>query len=348
MPDRLTLVSAPAGYGKTTLVADWLNSPLQAGEGAGGRVAWLSLDEFDNDPRRFLDYLLVALRQIQADVGKSVKAMLQAPQPPPSEVILTALVNDLSAISQPFILVLDDYHIIHNPPIHEQLNFLLEHQPPQMHLVIITREDPPLPLPRLRARGQLTEIRQVDLRFTPEECADFLSRVMGLNLSSEDVSALERRTEGWVAGLQLAALSMRGNEDISGFIQAFTGSSRFILDYLMEEVFERQTPNVKEFLLKTSILERVSASLCDAVTEKINSQRELEALEQANLFIIPLDQSRIWYRYHRLFAELLRQRLQVTAAISANALHGLASQWFSNEWTFPRSDPSRSGGFRLG
>ncbi len=298
------------------------------------RAAWLSLDDSDNDPRRFLDYLLAALKQIQVDIGQSVDAMLQSPQPPPDEVILTALVNEIATIAQPFILVLDDYHVIHAPPIHAQLNFLLDHQPPQMRVVIITREDPPLPLPRLRARGQLTEIRQSDLRFSPEECADFLQRVMGLNLSSEDVAALERRTEGWIAGLQLAAFSMRGHEDVSGFIQAFTGSSRFILDYLIEEVFERQTPDVKDFLLKTSVLERLSASLCNAVTEKTDSQHTLEMLEQANLFIIPLDQSRQWYRYHRLFAELLRQRLQVTETISESALHRSASQWFANEGLF--------------
>ncbi len=346
MDGGLILVSAQAGSGKTTLITEWLanlRDPISSiglvsgGQETVNQVAWLSLDESDNDPRRFLDYLLAALKQVQADVGRSVEAMLQSPQPPPPEVILTALVNDLSAVSRPFILVLDDYHVIHTPPIHGQLNFLLEHQPQQMRLVIITREDPPLPLPRLRARGQLTEIRQADLRFTSDECTDFLQRVMGLNVSSDDIAALERRTEGWVAGLQLAALSMRGHEDVSGFVQAFTGSSRFILDYLMEEVFERQIPDVKDFLLKTSILERLSTSLCNAVTGKINSQHLLEVLERANLFILPLDQSRQWYRYHRLFAELLRQHLQVTEGISANELHRSASQWFANEGLFPEA-----------
>ncbi len=345
---KLTLISAPAGYGKTTLVAEWLGNlrftnydfGLKIGNRQSeieNRIAWLSLDDSDNDPRRFLDYLLAALKQIQADVGRSVEAMLQLPQPPPNEVILTALVNEIATIPQPFILVLDDYHVIHTPPIHGQLNFLLEHQPPNMRLVIITREDPPLPLPRLRARGHLTEIRQSDLRFTLEECAEFLNQVMGLNLTPTDIAALERRTEGWIAGLQLAALSMRGHEDVSGFIQAFTGSSRFILDYLIEEVFDRQTPDVKDFLLKTSVLERFSASLCNAVTEKTDSQHTLEMLEQANLFIIPLNQSRVWYRYHRLFAELLRQRLQVTETISESALHRLACQWFANEGLFPEA-----------
>jgi LuxR family maltose regulon positive regulatory protein len=281
MDGRLILISAQAGSGKTTLVTEWLANLRFALDDFGldlrsdqivnrkskikNQIAWLSLDDSDNDPRRFLDYLLAALKQIRADVGRSAEAMLQSPQSPPTELILTALVNELSAISQPFILVLDDYHVIHTPPIHGQLNFLLEHQPQQMRMVIITREDPPLPLPRLRARGQLIEIRQADLRFTSDECADFLQRVMGLNLSLDDIAALERRTEGWIAGLQLAALSMHGHEDVSGFVQAFTGSSRFVLDYLMEEVFNRQTPDVKEFLLKTSILERLSAPLCDTV-----------------------------------------------------------------------------------
>jgi LuxR family maltose regulon positive regulatory protein len=330
MDGRLILVSASAGSGKTTLITEWLSR-------SDHRVAWFSLDETDNDPRRFLDYLLAVLRQIQVDIGQPVEAMLQSPQPPPNAVILTALVNEIATIPQFFILVLDDYHVIHTPPIHEQLNFLLEHQPPNMRMVIITREDPPLPLPRLRARGQLTEIRQNDLRFTPEECADFLQRTMGLNLSTADVAALERRTEGWIAGLQLAAVSMQGRDDLTSYVEAFTGSNRFVLDYLMEEVFDRQTPDVKDFLFKTSILEKLSAPLCDVVTEKANSQHTLEMLEQANLFIVPLDQSRVWYRYHRLFAELLRQRLQVSEEISANALHRLASQWFANEELFPEA-----------
>ena len=346
---RFTLISAPAGYGKTTLVAEWLSQKVE-GERMRDeiipppafnlhpfQVTWFSLDEADNDPRRFLAYLLAALQKVQMGIGQNAEALLRSPQPPPDEAILTALVNDIAAVPQPLILVLDDYHVIQAPPIHGQLNFLLNHQPPLLHLVVITREDPPLPLPRLRARGQLTEIRQTDLRFSPEECADFLQRVMGLSLSADDVAALERRTEGWIAGLQLAALSVRGHEDVSGFIQAFTGSSRFILDYLIEEVFERQSPDVKDFLLKTSILERLSAPLCDAVTEKTDSQHMLEILEQANLFIVPLDQSRVWYRYHRLFAELLRQRLQVTETISESALHSLANQWFANEGLFPEA-----------
>ena len=317
---RLTLISAPAGYGKTTLAIDWLqrlNLP----------VAWLSLDEADNDPRRFITYVIAAMRNINENIGGTATAMLQSPQPPPDELMLTSLVNEISVVTQPFILALDDYHVIHTPTIHKQLAFLLEHQPNTLHLVITTREDPLLPVSRLRARNQVLEIRQDELRFTLEEIAKFLKNVMGLDLSHDEISALERRTEGWIAGLQLAALSMRGRDDLAGFIQAFTGSSRFILDYLIEEVFEGQTPDVKDFLLKTSILERLSAHLCDAVIERSVSREMLEALEQANLFIVPLDQSREWYRYHRLFADLLRHRLR-TSSIPESELHQEASQWY--------------------
>ena len=327
---RLSLISAPAGYGKTTLVAEWIS-------GLRSLVAWLSLDESDNDPRRFLGYLLAALRRVHGEIGKPVEAMLRSPQPPPDELILTALVNEITAEPQPFILVLDDYHVIHTPPIHKQLNFLLEHQLAQMHLVLVTREDPPLPLPRLRARGQMVEIRQEDLRFSLEECADFLNQGMGLNLSPPDIAALERRTEGWIAGLQLAALSMRGRDDLPGFIQAFTGSSHFVLDYLIEEVFKRQSAGTQDFLLKTSILERLCGPLCDAVAGQTGSRSRLEALEHANLFIVPLDQSCTWYRYHRLFAELLRQRLQVTETISEKELHILACRWFTAEGLIPEA-----------
>jgi len=363
MDGRLVLLSAQAGSGKTTLVTEWLSDlrlPIYdfglsevddqienqhsqpalagvSGSATGNRIAWLSLDESDNDPRRFLEYLLAALKQVQAEVGQPVEAMLHSPQPPPDQAILTALVNEITTIPQPFILVLDDYHVIHTPRIHGQLNFLLEHQPAQMHVVLITREDPPLPLPRLRARGQLTEIHQTDLRFSPEECADFLQRVMGLNLSAEDVAALERRTEGWIAGLQLAALSMRGRVDLPGFIQAFTGSSHFVLDYLIEEVFKQQPADVQDFLLKTSILDRLSGPSCDAVAGRTGSRSLLEYLDHANLFIIPLDQSCTWYRYHRLFAELLRQRLQVTDTISEKELHILACQWFAAEGLIPEA-----------
>jgi LuxR family maltose regulon positive regulatory protein len=363
LEDRLTLISAPAGYGKTTLVAEWLSDlrlpiddfRLIEGEGqsenrksgsapsgkqvspTGDRVAWLSLDEADNDPRRFLVYLLASLKKVQEEIGRSVEAMLRSAQPPPDEAILTALVNDIASVRQPFVLVLDDYHVIHSLPIHRQLNFIIDHQPSQMHVLILTREDPPMPLPRFRARRQMLEIRQEDLRFTLQECADFLNQVMGLNLPPEDIAALEQRTEGWIAGLQLAALSMRGRNDRQGFIQAFTGSSHYVLDYLIEEVLKQQPAEVQEFLLETSILDRLSGPLCDAVSGRTDSRSLLENLEHANLFIIPLDQSYTWYRYHRLFAELLRQRLQTTGTISEKELHIRASQWCVKEELVPEA-----------
>jgi LuxR family maltose regulon positive regulatory protein len=318
---KLTLVSAPAGYGKTTLVTEWLDK-------AEYLVTWLSLDEGDNDPARFLVYLIAALRQVNQGIGGAAEAMLQSPQPPQGEVVLTGLVNEIAVVPEPFLLVLDDYHVIHTPPIHQQIASLLEHQPPQMHLILITREDPLLPLSRLRARGQMLDIRQEDLRFTADETADFLKRVMGLPLSADEIAALERRTEGWIAGLQPAALSMQGRDDLKGFVQAFTGSSRFILDYLIEEVYECQSPEVKDFLLQTSILDRLQGSLCNAVTGKSNGQELLEAMEQANLFIVPLDQTREWYRYHRLFAELLRDRLRSATPDDEAQLHRSASRWY--------------------
>jgi LuxR family maltose regulon positive regulatory protein len=347
---ELTLVSAPAGYGKTTLIAEWLNQ-WNKGERIKDRIqpfvsaqdklasiilhppgaTWLSLDDSDNDPVRFLGYFIAALRGVDEHLGEIALSALQSPQPPPPEIVLTTLVNDIASVSTPFILTLDDYHVIQSPSIHRQLTFLLDHLPPQIHLVILTREDPLLPIARLRARGQVLEIRQDDLRFTAGETADFLKRVMGLSLSSHDLAELERCTEGWIAGLQLAALSMQGHQDLSGFIQAFTGSSRFILDYLVEEVFKQQSPEVKDFLLQTSILERLSGPLCNAVTGKTASQELLEVFEQSNLFIVPLDQSRRWYRYHHLFAELLRHRLRTSHPDREIKLHQRASGWFEAE-----------------
>ena len=324
---RLTLISASAGFGKTTLVSEWL-------AGRGGMTpplpaAWLSLDEGDNDPTRFLAYLVAALQTIFAGIGAGVLAVLQSPQPPPAESILTTLLNDITTISDRFILVLDDYHVVDSQPVDQALVFLVEHLPPQMHLVIATREDPPLPLARLRARGQLTELRAADLRFTPTEAAEFLNQVMGLTLSADDIAALETRTEGWIAGLQLAVLSMQGHPDAAGFIKSFTGSHHFVLDYLVEEVLGQQSASVQTFLLRTSILDRLCGPLCDAVllAPAASGQETLEYLERANLFIVPLDNERRWYRYHHLFAELLRQRLQQSTADLAD-YHLRASHWY--------------------
>jgi LuxR family maltose regulon positive regulatory protein len=326
---KLTLVSAPAGYGKTTLLAEWVG----AQRAAPLRVAWLSLDEGDNDPVRFLSYLVAALQAIDGSIGQDALDALQSPQPPSAETLVTLLVNQIGAASGTFILVLDDYHLITAQPVHDALTFLLERLPGNGHLVIATRADPPLPIARLRARGQLTELRQADLRFTPGEAAEFLNRVMGLGLSVDDVVALASRTEGWIAGLQLAALSMQGRDDVAGFVRALTGSNRYILDYLIEEVFERQTESIQAFLLQTSILERLTGPLCDAVVGQAGNltcdgQAALECLERDNLFIVPLDDERRWYRYHRLFADLLRQRLHRTYPDRMLVLHRCASEWF--------------------
>lgn len=319
---KLTLVSAPAGYGKTTLVIEWLS---QLGLPSG----WFSLDEGDADPHRFAAYLVAALQQVDESIGKNTATLLQTSNPPPEEIIFTTLVNELSAAASPILLVLDDYHTIQAPAIHKQIGFLLENQPSNFHLVIATREDPLLPIARLRARGMVTEVSQEDLRFSPEEMNAFFKQIMNLNLQPEEILALERRTEGWIAGVQLAALSMQGRESVAEFIQAFTGSSRFILDYLIEEVFEQQPPAMQDFLLKTSVLGSLSGSLCDAVTGRNDSQRLLEQLEHSNLFIAALDQSREWFRYHRLFAELLQHRLKISGN-NPEELHQRASAWFHN------------------
>ncbi|MBX2820440.1 MAG: LuxR C-terminal-related transcriptional regulator [Rhodothermaceae bacterium] len=326
---RLTLVSAPAGFGKTTLVSSWLSQHDQP-------VAWLSLDERDSDFTRFLTYLIAALQAVKPGLGDGIMNMLKAPQPPTAEAILTELHDEISSVVHAFILVLDDYHVIDAPPVDEALNFLIEHLPPQMHVVITTREDPPLPLPRLRARGQLTELRAEDLRFIPSEAAQFLNEVMGLNLSAENIATLEARTEGWIAGLQLAALSVRGRSDPAGFIEAFTGSHRYVADYLIAEVLEQQPEGIQTFLLHTSFLDRLSGPLCDAVLETASSQKTLEDLLRANLFVIPLDDERRWYRYHHLFADILRRRLQEnlssnTRQGSLSELQRRAGNWFDAE-----------------
>ena len=374
---KVTLISAPAGFGKTTLVSSWL---YQLAEEQGGReaevnfspaspllrspaqFAWLSLDEGDNDLTRFLAYLVAALQTTEENIGKgALSAALLSPQPPPTESILTALLNEITTLLDHFVLVLDDYHVIEAQAVDQALTFLLDHLPPQMHLVITTREDPNLPLARYRVRGQLTELRATDLRFTPPEAAAFLNQVMGLSLSADDIAALESRTEGWIAGLQLAALSIQGRTDTTDFIETFTGSHRFVMDYLVEEVLHQQPENVQTFLLHTSILDRLCGPLCDAVLgrgareqggrgeftlapvpERVegppprspahrsapSGQKILEYLEQANLFVIPLDDQRRWYRYHHLFADVLQARLMEAQPNQIPILHRRASRWY--------------------
>ncbi|MCL4868598.1 MAG: LuxR family transcriptional regulator [Anaerolineae bacterium] len=324
LPRKMTLISAPAGFGKTTLVSEWV---------ADRTAAWLSLHERDNDPTQFLTYFIAALQTIAPTAGQWVLAALQTPQPPPTEIILTTLLNEIAAIPDHFVLVLDDYHVIESETIDQFLDFLLDHLPPSMHLVIVTREDPALPLARLRAAGQLTELRAAHLRFTQAEAAAFLNQVMGLHLAAAEVAALENRTEGWIAGLQLAALALRGEAETSQFIQSFTGSHRFVLDYLVEEVWAQQPANVQTFLLATAILERLCAPLADALVQDstIDGAEMLAYLERANLFIIPLDNERRWYRYHHLFADLLRQRLQAQAPTAIQSLHQRAAAWYEQE-----------------
>jgi LuxR family maltose regulon positive regulatory protein len=338
----LTLVSAPAGFGKTTLVSEWVHAMGRISPPIA--VAWLSLDEDDNDPARFLAYLIAALRTIEprqeyaGNIGKGVLGALQSPQPPPAEAVLISLINEIAAIPGSIILVLDDHHTIESSPVDGALAFLLERLPVNMHVVIATREDPHVPLARLRARAQLTEVRASDLRFTSSEAAEFLNQAMGLDLSAEDIAALEIRTEGWIAGLQLAGLSMQGQEDATSLIQSFTGSHRYVLDYLVEEVLEQQSESVQTFLLQTAILDRLTDSLCDALLAEGSgsaapgrSQEILEYLEQSNLFLVPLDSRRQWYRYHHLFGELLRQRLRRTLPGRIPELHRRASAWYEAE-----------------
>jgi LuxR family transcriptional regulator, maltose regulon positive regulatory protein len=287
---KLTLISASVGFGKTTLASEWVAS-------CGRAAAWLSLDKEDNDLTRFLTYLVAALQTIAKGVGGGVVSALTSTQPPATQSLLTGLLNDISALPHKIVLVLDDYHVIDSKPIDDTLTFLLEHLPPQVHLVIATRENPQFPLGRLRARGLLTELRATDLRFTPDEAATFLNQVVGLGLSADDIAALESRTEGWIAGLQLASLSMQGRKDMSAFIRAFAGDNRYIVDYLLEEVLQRQPDHVRSFLLQTSILDRLYGPLCDAVTEQAEGSSRLEALERGNFFVVPLDDNRQWYRY---------------------------------------------------
>lgn len=329
MPRKLTLISAPAGFGKTTLVSAWIAARAQP-------VTWVAVDEGDSDPRRFWAYVVAAVQKVAPHIGAEVMAQLQSPQPQPPAIdaLLTTLLNELATVEDDFILVLDDYHLVDAPAIDEALAFLVEYLPPQMHLVIITREDPQLPLTRLRVRSQMVEVRATDLRFTPTEAAGFLNEVMGLDLSAADVSALETRTEGWIAGLQLAALSMRGRTDATNFVQAFAGDNRYIVDYLVDEVLQRQPEPMRNFLLHTSILNRLCGPLCDAVTGQSDSLARLDALERGNLFVVPLDDTREWFRYHHLFADVLAAYVRQEQPAQVPILHQRASEWYA-ENDFP-------------
>ena len=326
---RLTLVSAPAGFGKTTVLGDWL-AHLAARQ-PHARAGWLSLDEGDNDLARLMAHLVASLNGAGVGVDPTVVESLH---PSSTSTALTAVVNDLTrageeAPGEDWVLVLDDYHVIGAPDVHEAVAFLVEHLPSHLHLVMATRSDPPLPLARLRSRGQLVEIRATDLRFTPSEAREFLNRAMGLELSSADVEALEERTEGWIAGLQLAALSLRGvaeRGEVAGFIEAFTGSNRFVIDYLVEEVLARQPDRVRDFLVDTAVLDRLTGPLCDALTGRADGADLLAEVERGNLFLVPLDTERTWYRYHHLFADVLRARLH---ADQVPSLHRRASEWFA-------------------
>lgn len=332
---RLTLVSAPAGFGKTTLLAEWITSV------SNHRIAWVSLDQSDNDPLFFWTYLITAIQRVEDQLGKQSLSLLHSPDSPAVESVLVSLLNEVSAIEEPFVLVIDDYHVIETPAIHRAIDFLLSHQPTQMHLIVASRSDPPWSLARLRARGSLTELRASDLRFTSKEATAFLNQVMGLNLSVADVTALEQRTEGWIAGLQLAALSMRGRDDVSGFVAAFSGDDRYIVDYLLEEVLQRQSDRIRNFLLQTAILERLSAPLCSAVCDTVNnsmeSQNILVDLERSNLFLVPLDNKRQWYRYHHLFADVLQARARSEQPEQLLARHSRASEWYAQQESRPEA-----------
>jgi LuxR family maltose regulon positive regulatory protein len=319
---KLILISASAGFGKTTLLGEWIGH-------LGKPVAWLSLEKEDNDPGRFWAYVLAAIRTIQPDLGDDIIDLQFSSPQSHTDAVLTPLVNKISAFPDPIVLILDDYHVIDSSSIQEGMIFLLDHIPAQLHLVIAGRADPPWPLARWRTLGQLMEIRAADLRFTPEETDDFLRRTMKLDLSIQEIAALEERTEGWIAGLQMAALSLQGRENVREFIDAFAGSNRYIFDYLIEEVFARQPAEVQDFLLKTSILVHLSAPLCDAMLKRTDSRKMLHELEKANLFLIPLDDERQWYRYHHLFRDLLGRRLEQTEHDHIAELHRRASQWYA-------------------
>src|SRR5215510_4264495 len=318
----LTVVGTPAGFGKTTMLGDWARRSHRP-------AAWLSLDAGDNDPARFWRYVAAALGRARPGIDEPVVALLRGPQQPLLEAVATAVINELTSVpgDGEVVLVLDDYHLVEAPPVHESVAFLLDRLPPGLRLVLSSRADPPLPLARLRARGQLTELRAADLRFTLAETAAFLREVTGLDLPATSVAALQDRTEGWAAGVQLAALSLRGHADPAGFIATFAGRHRYVLDYLTEEVLAGQPEPVLRFLLETSVLERLCGPLCDAVTGRTGSQEMLEELDRANLFVVPLDEVRRWWRYHHLFASLLRNRLADEQPARVPELHRAAATW---------------------
>jgi LuxR family maltose regulon positive regulatory protein len=334
----LTLICAPAGYGKTTLLAEWIQNCRESVKTENAhlhtnyKITWVSLDQDDNDPSRFLAYLLAALENTQPGIMTEARLLLGSPRALPSQALLSQIVNELQGLPFNLGLILDDYQSIHNPAVHEIITFLLDHQPDQLHLVISTRANPPLPLHRLRARNQLLDLRAKDLRFTYDETAAFLNDVMELSLLAEDIDTLENRTEGWIAGLQMAAISLQDLQDRSAFIHDFGGSHRFILEYLIEEILKRQSPETQSFLLQTSVLDRMCQPLCDALLgDSISGEVKLEDLERANLFLSPLDEIGCWYRYHTLFADLLRARLKQVQPDLIPVLHKRASRWYERE-----------------
>lgn len=318
---KLTLIAAPAGFGKTTLLSEWIPTSPHC-------VTWLSLDEGDNSSTRFWSYFIAALQTLSPELGKGAQALLASLQPQQFESLLTILINEINAFGDSFVHVFDDYHLIDSTEIDQELTFFIDHQPSNLHLIIASRENPHLPLARLRARNQFSELRANDLRFTSSEAAGFL-HAMSVDLSDEDIHALEDRTEGWIAGLQLAALSMHGRPDVSGYIRAFAGDHRYIVDYLIEEVLQRQSECVRSFLLQTSILERLNGSLCDVVTGQAECNVLLESLERGNYFVIPLDDQRHWYRYHHLFGDVLRMHLTSEQPELVPILHRRASEWYT-------------------
>ena len=320
---KLTLITAPAGYGKTNLASEWIHS-LQSEDTSNNRITWLSLEEADSEPIRFLSYVITALQQVAPEIGVGALSLFEMAQSPPINTVLNELINDIAGLDYHIMLVLDDYHVISHPEIHEALLYLVEHQPHQMHLVITSREDPPLPLPRLRARGEMAEIRMHDLRFSLDETTQFFSHSMKLDLESEVIGVLEARTEGWIAGLQLAGIVLKNLPDHQAFMDTFSGSHRYVLDYLTDEVLQSQDEEVRQFLVQTAILRRFNTDICQAVTGNPNSQFILEQLEQTNMFIVALDHERVWYRYHHLFADSLLTEL---SKAEASELYKKASAW---------------------